>query len=58
MMFIEMTNELAPIIVGLNVALIVSAAAIVGNVAMNTWLTSLRRLERPRFALHRPALAR
>ncbi len=58
MMFIDMTNELAPILYGLNIALVVSAAAIVGSTAMNAWFRSIRRIERPRLVVNRPALAR
>jgi len=57
-MFIDMTRDLAPILLGLNVALVVSALAIFGSPAVNTWLRSLRNVERPRLVLHRPALAR
>jgi len=57
MMLIDMTNELAPILSGLSIALVVSALAIVSS-ASNTWLRSIRRMSRPRLVLHRPALAR
>ncbi len=58
MMFIDMTKELAPILYGLNVALIVSAAAIVGHAAVSTWFRSVGRFARPRIVLLRPALVR
>lgn len=58
MMFIDMTKELAPFLYGLNIALVVSAAAIVGSTAMNAWFKSIRRIERPRLVVNRPALAR
>jgi hypothetical protein len=57
MMLIDVTNELAPMLVGLNVALVVSALAIVSNAA-SSWLQSVWRTARPRFAMHRPVLAR
>ena len=58
MMVIDMTYELAPILFGLNAALIVSAAAVASCTAMTTWFRAHIRFERRRFALHRPALAR
>ena len=58
MMFIDMTKELAPILYGLDLLLIVSTAAIVSRTAVSTWFGSTGRLERPRLVLHRPVLAR
>ena len=58
MMLIELTNELAPILVGLDVALLISGAAIMASIASSAWSTSAWRAWRPRVALHRPALAR
>lgn len=58
MMFIDMTKELAPILYGLDVLLVVSAAALVGRNAVSMWFRSTGRLERPRLVLHRPVLAR
>ena len=58
MMLIELTNELAPIMVGLDVALLISGAAIVASIAANAWSASAWRAWRPRVALHRPVLAR
>jgi hypothetical protein len=58
MMFIDLTNELAPILMGLNAALLISAAGIVANIVPSTWFASLRHAARPGLALHRPALAR
>ena len=43
---------------GFNVALIVSAAAIVWQVAVSTWFRSVGRFARPRIVVHRPALVR
>ena len=57
MMFIDMTKELAPILYGLDVLLIVSAAALVSCTAVSSWFRA-RRFERPRLILHRPVLAR
>jgi len=57
MMLIDMTKDLAPILYGLNIALIVSAAALLSP-AVSTWLRSIGRIERPRLTLHRPLLAR
>jgi hypothetical protein len=58
MMFIDMTTELSPILFGLNVALLVSGAALVGQVAVTTWSSSFGRfLWRPPF-VHNPVLAR
>jgi len=57
-MFIDMTTELSPILFGLNVALLVSGAALVGQVAVTTWSSSFGRfLWRPPF-VHNPVLAR
>ena len=57
MMFIDMTKELAPILYGLDVLLIVSAAALVSCTAVSSWFRA-NRFERPRLILHRPVLAR
>jgi hypothetical protein len=58
MMFIDLTSELVPMLYGLNVALIVSAAAIVGSNAVSAWFRSIRRIETPRLVIHRPVLVR
>ncbi|MDX2170772.1 MAG: hypothetical protein SF182_27120 [Deltaproteobacteria bacterium] len=54
MLFIDMTQELSVLLTGLNIALLVSAMALVGNVALRTWT---RSMSRPRLSLDRPALA-
>jgi hypothetical protein len=58
MMLIDMTKDLAPIVYGLNIALIISALALLSRTAVGTWFRSVGRIERPRFTLHRPLLAR
>ena len=58
MMFIDLTNELAPMLMGMNLALLISAGGIVASIVPSTWFESLRRAARPGLALHRPALAR
>jgi hypothetical protein len=60
MMLIDMTKDLAPILYGLNVALVISAVGLLSRTAVSTWFRSLGRIERPRpqLTLHRPALAR
>lgn len=57
-MFIDMTKELSPILLGLDVALLVSAAALVGEVAVNTWFSSFGRFEWRRPVLQKQMLAR
>jgi len=56
-MMIDLTNELAPVLVGLNVALVVSAAALVDG-SVRRWFASIGHIQTPRFTVHRPALAR
>jgi hypothetical protein len=58
MMLIDMTKELSPILFGLNVALLVAAAALLGQVAVNRWFRSLGRFEWRRPVLHKPVLVR
>jgi hypothetical protein len=59
MMFIELTEELAPIVIGLDVALLISGAAILASVVSHAWSSSTWRLSRPRLAVfHRAAVAR
>ena len=57
-MFIDMTRELSPILSGLNVALVLSGAALVGQVALNSWFRSFGRFEWRRPVLHKPVLVR
>jgi hypothetical protein len=57
MMLIDMTNELSPILVGLNVALVVSGLGIAAHVAAQSWSQLLGRFDR-RPALARPVLVR
>jgi hypothetical protein len=57
MMLIDMTNELSPILVGLNVALVVSGLGIAAHVAAESWSQLLGRFDR-RPALARPVLVR
>ena len=58
MMVLDMTKELVPILYGLDVALLVSAAVLVSRTAVSTWLRSLGRFERRRPLLPRPVLVR
>jgi hypothetical protein len=58
MMLIDMTNELAPIIFGLNAMAIVSGVAILTHTPVSTWFRSLGRFVRRPVAVHRPVLAR
>jgi hypothetical protein len=58
MMFIDWTSGLSSILIGLDVALIVSAVAIICNIAVSTWVSSLWHSERPRITWHRPMWAR
>jgi hypothetical protein len=58
MMFIDMTNELAPIIFGLNAGLIISGMALISQTPVNTWFRSLGGSVRQPVAVHRPVLAR
>ena len=58
MMFIDLTNELSSILIGLNLALLVSGAALIGQVAVDTWFSSFGRFEWRRPVLHKPALVR
>lgn len=57
-MVIDLTNQLSPILVGLNVALVVSAAAIFAPTALDTWSGSLGRFVRRPLTLNRAVLAR
>jgi hypothetical protein len=57
MMSMDFTRELLPILFGLNAALVVSAAGIISDTAVSTWLRSLW-LERPWISWHRPMWAR
>ena len=57
MMLIDMTNELSPILVGLNVALVVSGVGIVAQVALQSWSQLLGRFDR-RPTFPRPVLVR
>ena len=57
-MVIDMTNQLSPILVGLNLSLIVSAAALFAPTALETWSGSLGRFVRRPFTLNRPVMAR
>ena len=57
MMLIDMTNELSPILVGLNVALVVSGLGIVAHVAVQSWSQLLGRFDR-RPTFPRPVLVR
>ena len=54
MMLIDMTNELAPILYGLNVALVASALGVLVS-ALAPWLRSLERPRVPTWS--RPAMA-
>jgi hypothetical protein len=54
MMTIDMTRELAPLLLGLDAALIVSGLGLVAASLGTVWTRSLRR---PQLTLHRPALA-
>ena len=59
MMLIELTDELAPIVIGLNVTLLISGAAILASIVSQAWSSSTWRVSRPRLAVfHRPAVAR
>lgn len=58
MMFIDMTDQLAPVIYGLNFLLLLSAAGVLSLTPVNPWFRSLDRSLRRPLNLHRPALAR
>jgi hypothetical protein len=58
MMFIDMTNELIPILVGIDVLLAVSALAIVAHATAHSWSRLLGYFDGRRFTPHRPVLAR
>jgi hypothetical protein len=53
---IEMSRELAPLIIGVNVLLVVSAAAIVGAAVAPLVREWLQNRERPRIVVSRPRL--
>jgi len=53
-MMIDMTRELAPLLMGINAALIVSGLGVVAASLGTGWTRNLRR---PQLTLHRPALA-
>jgi len=58
MLFIDWTRELSSILIGLNVALVISAVAIICNTPVSTLVSSLWHSERPRITWHRPMWAR
>ncbi|MGH9423819.1 MAG: hypothetical protein ACRD3J_27840 [Thermoanaerobaculia bacterium] len=53
-MMIDMTRELAPLLIGLNAALIVSGLGVVAASLGTVWMRDVRRST---LTLHRPALA-
>ena len=57
MVVIDMTNELFALLVGLNVALVVSGVAIVAHATMHSWSRVFGRFDR-RFNVGRPVLVR
>lgn len=58
MTFVDVSNEFVPIIAGLNLALIASAAALVVHAVMEAQNRSIARFEWRRYLPHRPVLAR
>jgi len=58
MMLMDLTNEFAPILFGLNVLFLVSSAFVFGPSVIDGLVNSFRRTTRPRLVLHRTALAR
>lgn len=58
MMLIDMTNQLAPVIYGLNALLLISSVALLADTPVNSWFRSLGRSARRPVALHRPMLVR
>ncbi|MEO8602246.1 MAG: hypothetical protein ABI629_06700 [bacterium] len=54
MMLIDMTRELSPILMGFDVALVISAIGLIASAVGTDWS---RKLTRPRLTLQRPALA-
>jgi len=54
MMIIDMTRELSPLLMGLDVALVISGLGLVAASVGTAWT---RRFSRPRLAIRRPALA-
>jgi hypothetical protein len=57
-MVIDLTHELFPVLIGLDVALVVATVALVGGPAAALVSKAWRRVSRVRFAPARPALAR
>jgi hypothetical protein len=53
---LEMSRELAPLFIGLNVLLVVSAVAVVGAAVAPLVREWLQNRERPRIAVSRPRL--
>lgn len=58
MMLIDLTNELSPILLGLDILFALSAAAVFGPPAVAALARSFRNQPRPRIVVHRPILAR
>lgn len=58
MMLMDLTNEFAPILFGLNALFLISTAFVFGPSVIDGVVNVFRRTARPRLVLHRPALAR
>lgn len=58
MMLIDMTNEFAPILFGLNALVVLSSALVFGPSLIDAFVRTFHRTTRPQLVLHRPALAR
>ncbi len=58
MMLMDLTNEFAPVLFGLNALFLVSTALVFGPPAVDALAKAFRRTSRPHLVLHRPALAR
>jgi len=57
-MAVDLTNQLSPILVGLNVALVLSAATLLALATLDTWAGSLGRFVRRPLTFNRAVLAR
>lgn len=57
-MAVDLTNQLSPLLVGLNVALVLSAATLLVLTALDTWSGALGRFVRRPLTLNRAVLAR